>query len=179
MTMTSVNASANNCEINGYTIGFFNGVATSNDDAKDALRRVRSTIATQQYRGQPVEYALFYNDSNYKERGIDVLADFAETFDQRTNELEQKQFERWEAFWDVVSGRNNSPIIKKYDIDDRDVSPYIEGGYLKCAGTGSFSELVAIQSGYSDDEKRYLNTEQLTGTYELNAQKISHHCGGH
>lgn len=115
MTMTSVNASANNCEINGYTIGFFNGVATSNDDAKDALRRVRSTIATQQYRGQPVEYTLFYNDSNYEERGIDVLADFAETFDQRTNELEQKQFERWEAFWDVVSGRNNSPIIKKID----------------------------------------------------------------
>lgn len=115
MTMTSVNASANNCEINGYTIGFFNGVATSNDDAKDALRKVRSTLATQQYRGQPVEYALFYNDSNYEERGIDVLADFAETFDQRTNELEQKQFERWEAFWDIVSGRNNSPIIKKID----------------------------------------------------------------
>ncbi|ASC57109.1 hypothetical protein FORC37_1415 [Vibrio vulnificus] len=42
---------------------------------------------------------------------------------------------------------------REYDIDDRDVSPYIEGGYLK--------------------------TEQLTGTYELNAQKISHHCGGH
>ncbi|HFQ5091260.1 hypothetical protein [Vibrio vulnificus] len=47
MTMTSVNASANNCEINGYTIGFFNSVATSNDDAKDALRKVRSTLAIQ------------------------------------------------------------------------------------------------------------------------------------
>ncbi|EPU2896417.1 hypothetical protein ACV0UQ_003225 [Vibrio vulnificus] len=68
---------------------------------------------------------------------------------------------------------------REYDIDDRDVSPHIEGGYLKCAGTGSFSELVAIQSGYSDDEKRYLKTEQLTGTYELSAQKIWHHCGGH
>ncbi|ELK8590239.1 TPA: hypothetical protein RQJ54_002438 [Vibrio vulnificus] len=488
-------AYSNNCKVDGYTIGFFNGVATSRRDAKLGLSKIINTLAIQQYRGQPVEYALFYNDSNYKERGIDVLADFAETFDQRTNELEQKQFERWEAFWDVVSGRNNSPIIKKidslvkgflafvndtlsrgineiihefleglaslagsdintdevrmkhrlrndsqtwqgkkliylahsqgnlwvnesfhyvnqrlgydetnikvihiapasptlngdyilsdkdhvinglnftgigsvpfpnisiptsdqdslghglveiyltnqqtkqmikdavdkaldsvkspamedylfdirfeysenylkahrppkiafvdslesrdycglsnvdyffdfygacgnyyravedagspyitserelvvskknpvlipltipdgqqpyhlqvqeclaippagsfllgeiagiydleapldltaklvvtdrfgreYDIDDRDVSPHREGGYLKCAGTGSFSELVAIQSGYSDDEKRYLKTEQLTGTYELSAQKISHHCGGH
>ncbi|POB90236.1 hypothetical protein CRN41_24780, partial [Vibrio vulnificus] len=95
-------AYSNNCKVDGYTIGFFNGVATSRRDAKLGLSKIINTLAIQQYRGQPVEYALFYNDSNYKERGIDVLADFAETFDQRTNELEQKQFERWEAFWDVV-----------------------------------------------------------------------------
>ncbi|EOW3698808.1 hypothetical protein ACOW3R_004027 [Vibrio vulnificus] len=92
-------AYSNNCKVDGYTVGFFNGVATTRTQAENGLLELKKSLATQQYRGQPVEYALFYNDSNYKERGIDVLADFAETFDQRTNELEQKQFERWEAFW--------------------------------------------------------------------------------
>ncbi|EOB2874267.1 hypothetical protein ACIL2K_001337 [Vibrio vulnificus] len=115
LSLLSTEVIASSCQIQGYTIAFFNGVATSRKEASLGLKEIKSTLAIQQYRGQPVEYALFYNDSNYKERGIDVLADFAETFDQRTNELEQKQFERWEAFWDVVSGRNNSPIIKKID----------------------------------------------------------------
>lgn len=68
---------------------------------------------------------------------------------------------------------------REYELDNRDVSPSYEGDFISCAGTGSFSELVAIQSGYSDDEKRYLKTEQLTGTYELSAQKIARYCHGH
>ncbi|KYN81194.1 hypothetical protein ATY35_20040 [Vibrio cidicii] len=68
---------------------------------------------------------------------------------------------------------------REYELDNRDVSPSYEGDFISCAGTGSFSELVALQSGYSDDEKRYLKTEQLTGTYELSAQKIARYCHGH
>ncbi|TON47413.1 hypothetical protein CGH56_21120, partial [Vibrio parahaemolyticus] len=44
---------------------------------------------------------------------MNVLADFAETFYQRTQELGQKQFDRWEAFWEIVSGRQDSSIIQK------------------------------------------------------------------
>ncbi|EVU12325.1 hypothetical protein D046_6726A, partial [Vibrio parahaemolyticus V-223/04] len=39
---------------------------------------------------------------------MNVLADFAETFEQRTQELGQKQLDRWEAFWEIVSGRQDS-----------------------------------------------------------------------
>ncbi len=107
------NAIANSCKIEGYTIGFFNGVATTREQAEQGIKEIKFTLGISQYNGEPVEYQLFYNDSYIDGSGLNVLADFAETFDQRTYELEQKQFVRWEAFWDIVSGRQNSSIIQK------------------------------------------------------------------
>ncbi|WP_408058710.1 hypothetical protein [Vibrio bivalvicida] len=107
------NATVNSCKIEGYTIGFFNGVATSRTDAEENIDKIQSTLGISQYNGEPVEYQLFYNDSYIDGSGLNVLADFAETFDQRTYELEQKQFDRWEAFWDIINGRVNSSIIQK------------------------------------------------------------------
>ena len=107
------NAIANSCKIEGYTIGFFNGVATTKEQARNGRDKIIVTLGISQYNGESVEYQLFYNDSYIEGSGLNVLADFAETFDQRTSELEQKQFDRWEAFWDIVSGRQNSAIIQK------------------------------------------------------------------
>lgn len=107
------NAIANSCKIEGYTIGFFNGVATTRKQAETGRSKIASTLGISQYNGEPVEYQLFYNDSYIDGSGLNVLADFAETFDQRTYELEQKQFDRWEAFWDIINGRTNSSIVQK------------------------------------------------------------------
>ncbi|KAB0478886.1 hypothetical protein F7Q91_15435 [Vibrio chagasii] len=107
------NAIANSCKIEGYTIGFFNGVATTKEQAKRGQKKIKATLGISHYNGESVEYQLFYNDSYIEGSGLNVLADFAETFDQRTSELEQKQFDRWEAFWDIMSSRQNSAIIKK------------------------------------------------------------------
>ncbi len=107
------NAIANSCKIEGYTIGFFNGVATTREQAEQGIKEIKFTLGISQYNSESVEYQLFYNDSYIEGSGLNVLADFAETFDQRTYELEQKQFDRWEAFWDIVSGRQNSSIIQK------------------------------------------------------------------
>ncbi|MGR5373087.1 hypothetical protein ACPV4K_20140, partial [Photobacterium damselae] len=91
------NAIANSCKIEGYTVSFFNGVATTKDQAKNGQDKIESTLGISQYNSEPVEYQLFYNDSYVESNGFNVLADFAETFDQRTQELEQRQFDRWEA----------------------------------------------------------------------------------
>ncbi|CAH7053894.1 conserved hypothetical protein [Vibrio chagasii] len=107
------NAIANSCKIEGFTIGFFNGVATTKEQAKRGQKKIKATLGISHYNGESVEYQLFYNDSYIEGSGLNVLADFAETFDQRTSELEQKQFDRWEAFWDIMSSRQNSAIIKK------------------------------------------------------------------
>lgn len=109
----TTNAHANSCKIEGYTIGFFNGVATSQRQALLGQQKIKSTLSVTQYNGEPVEYRLFYNDSNIDGSSLNVLADFAETFDQRTQELEQRQFDRWEAFWEIINGRQNSSIIQK------------------------------------------------------------------
>lgn len=79
-------------------------------------KKIESTLGIEQFKGEPVEYQLFYNDSYIESNGLNVLADFAETFDQRTLELGQKQFDRWEAFWEIVSGRQDSSIIQKISV---------------------------------------------------------------
>ncbi|MEZ8314352.1 hypothetical protein AB4563_06045 [Vibrio splendidus] len=111
--ISPVHASAGSCDIEGYTIGFFNGVATTLKAAKLGRDEIESTLGIKQFKGESVEYQLFYNDSYIESNGLNVLADFAETFDQRTQELGQKQFDRWEAFWEIVSGRQDSSIIQK------------------------------------------------------------------
>lgn len=113
LTIFPSHVSANSCDIEGYTISFFNGVATSKDAAVEGRKKIESTLGIKQFNGEPVEYQLFYNDSYIESNGLNVLADFAETFDQRTQELGQKQFDRWEAFWEIVSGRQDSSIIQK------------------------------------------------------------------
>ncbi|MBL4831065.1 MAG: hypothetical protein JKY55_14415 [Aliivibrio sp.] len=106
---------ANSCKVEGYTIGFFNGVATTLKQAINGRKKIESTLNVNQYNGQDIDYQLFYNDSYIDEGMLNVLGDFAETFDQRTSELEQRTFERWEAFWDIVNGRTNSSIINLID----------------------------------------------------------------
>lgn len=106
---------ANSCKVEGYTIGFFNGVATTRKQAQSGRKEIQSKLNVDQYNDQDVDYQLFYNDSYIDEGMLNVLGDFAETFDQRTSELEQRTFERWEAFWDIINGRTNSSIINLID----------------------------------------------------------------
>ena len=114
LLVTSQSALANDsCKVEGYVIGFFNGVATTRIDAERGRNEIHSTLNIDEYKSEKVEYKLFYNDSYIDGSGFNVLADLAETFDQRTQELEQKQFDRWEAFWDIVNGRQDSSIIQK------------------------------------------------------------------
>lgn len=112
-TIFPAHVSANSCDIEGYTIGFFNGVATTLKGAKQGQKKIGSTLGIKQFNGEPVEYQLFYNDSYIESNGLNVLADFAETFDQRTQELGQKQFDRWEAFWKSLADVRTVPSSKK------------------------------------------------------------------
>lgn len=68
------NAIANSCKIEGYTIGFFNGVATTQKQARAGMDEIKSTLGISQYNGEPVEYQLFYNDSYIDGSGLNVLS---------------------------------------------------------------------------------------------------------
>ncbi len=63
LTIFPAHVSANSCDIEGYTISFFNGVATSKDAAVEGRKKIESTLGIKQFNGEPVEYQLFYNDS--------------------------------------------------------------------------------------------------------------------
>ncbi|CCN67268.1 conserved exported hypothetical protein [Vibrio nigripulchritudo POn4] len=101
------------CKVSGYIVGFFNGIQTTRSEAHFALSKLKSNIGKSSYSGEKVDYQLFYNDSRYDEKGKYLLADFVETFDQRTQELDQQVNNKWEAFWEIINGRQNSSIIQR------------------------------------------------------------------
>ena len=90
-------------------IGYFNGVANTRDTAQDSLNRLRIEYGTK-YKTKPLVYDLFYNQTTcelgaFRLGKIPCLEDIAEVFEQRTSELNSGLKNRWEHFWEMLSGR--------------------------------------------------------------------------
>lgn len=95
--------------------GFFNGVKTTNDDAKKALRLIQTKFLDSYIsaKGEQIEYALFYNKT-------EGFSDFAETFGQREAEHLKIVKDKYEYFWylhnhntDFLNKARRSKKLKK------------------------------------------------------------------
>ncbi|WP_254659655.1 hypothetical protein [Salinivibrio sp. SS2] len=113
LIMQPYQALASSCKVEGYTIAFFNGVANTERGADNSLDKLITTLNYQQYQGEKVDYQLFYNESNIESGGINIIADLAETFDQRTEEMDQRLNDKWELFWELMNGRGEGSIAEK------------------------------------------------------------------
>ncbi|MGF1901688.1 hypothetical protein [Aliivibrio sifiae] len=85
------------CEVQGIVFGFFNGVLTTEIQAKDALNKLKKIHGNKNEDGEPIKYELVYNYSNGFE-------DFVETFEQRLREQEGLLAERYELFFESIHG---------------------------------------------------------------------------
>jgi hypothetical protein len=93
-----------------YLVGLFNGVWNSEQDAQTGLRAIKSdSFIGPRHRGAPIRYRLFYNHSGCSAGRGTCLEDLAETFAQRSAELDGLLARRWELFWEQVSGRAAAP----------------------------------------------------------------------
>jgi hypothetical protein len=86
------------CERTGIEFGFFNGVQTVRDDAREVVQK----FLPEQYglttpEGQPISYTLYYNDT-------EGWADFVETFEQRLQEHNGLLSQRFELFFSSLQG---------------------------------------------------------------------------
>jgi hypothetical protein len=87
------------CNDPGVVFAFFNGVQTTEDQAKEALEdHLANTYGPTTPAGHPVTYDLFYNDT-------EGLSDFAETFDQRLREHNAVLTDRFELFFAPLKGQ--------------------------------------------------------------------------
>lgn len=100
-----------NCS-KSYTVGFFNGVWNTRQQASDGKRELQDLIGTT-YNNEPVKYANFYNHTG-SSVGATALQDIAETFIQRSAEIDAsgELGRRFEYFWEFI-GSSKPTFIDK------------------------------------------------------------------
>ncbi len=84
-------------------VGFFNGVWNTEEQAGDGLSEIRSLVGPK-YRDTLLRYENFYNQTGTA-NGNTAAQDLAEVFIQRGNELDGVLTERWEHYWELLSGQ--------------------------------------------------------------------------
>ena len=92
------------CTAQGYSVGFFNGVWNTPDQAGEGLAALRVVNGTT-LNGEPIQYEVFYNHTG-STVGASGMQDLAEVFIQRAKEIDSsgELGKRWEYFWESLSG---------------------------------------------------------------------------
>ncbi len=97
-------------KIPDIVIGFFNGVANTEKAASQSAKRLEAEYGDK-YKDTPLKYELFYNQTACGSTwfgAVSCLEDIAETFEQRSKELDGVFANRWEVFWDILAGRHRT-----------------------------------------------------------------------
>ncbi len=90
-------------------IAYLNGVTTTIKGAEVALAALRNEFGDE-FGGTKLQYQRLYNQTSCRDdTKTSCLGDFAETFQQRQDLLVEALRNRWEIFWDLMSGRHRQP----------------------------------------------------------------------
>ena len=97
-------ATAPLCESSGYTLGFFNGVWNTGNDAQHSLEQL-ARLLPPEWGGKEITTELFYNHTGCNADGSTCLRDIAEVFIQRSNEIDTSgvMAAHLELFWETLS----------------------------------------------------------------------------
>lgn len=92
------------CTAQGYSVGFFNGVWNTPDQAAEGLAALR-VLNGATLNGEPIQYEVFYNQTG-STAGATGMQDIAEVFIQRAAEIDStgELGKRWEYFWESFTG---------------------------------------------------------------------------
>lgn len=84
-------------------VGLFNGVWNTSEQAQDGLEATRKLIGDT-HGATKLRYEKFYNQTG-SVNGATGAQDIAEVFIQRSKELDGVLANRWEHYWELLSGR--------------------------------------------------------------------------
>lgn len=144
-----------------YTLGFFNGVWNTYDQATTGRDELENLIGDT-YNNEPVKYEAFYNHTG---PGYDVigLQDLAETFIQRSAEIDAsgELGKRFEYFWEFI-GSSEPTFIDKIKGIFSNVISLFESLY-----TAVNTKLVAIISYFTSNPPT--ETDYATHNAQLDA----------
>lgn len=99
------------CNTPGFTIGFFNGVWNTRQQAGLSMYQMSRNFFGNTYQNENIKYELFYNQTGSDHPGSTMLEDLAEVFIQRANEIDGSVAKRWELFWEIIqeNPKNDDP----------------------------------------------------------------------
>jgi hypothetical protein len=115
----ATNVSAENiCREGGYRVAFFNGV-WNKPGPSGALRSLAylSSIGGKNKNGELVRYSVMYNSTG-STVGSNAFQDLAETFIQRSNEIDDSGTlsNRFELLWEVITDTDTTGLDKISDL---------------------------------------------------------------
>ena len=119
-------------------VGFFNGVWNTAADARNSQHRLEREFGTS-HNGASLKYDLFYNQTGCGSGAAGkaaCLQDVFEVFAQRDKELDGVLSNRWEMFWEILSGSHKQ-------------SNSLTGSLLSWLGGGGNALLQLIDSTFS------------------------------
>lgn len=88
-------------------LGYFNGVWNTEFQSSLGLDALRGLIG-QIHQENPIRFEYFYNATG-KGTPSTLWQDLAETFSQRSYELDGILNKRWEHYWNLIAGRHGDP----------------------------------------------------------------------
>ncbi len=95
------------CYTMAHLLGFFNGVWNTKAEAERSLEVMKQqNFLGADWRGAPIRYELFYNQSCKRSANDSCLQDVAEVFRQRSAEIDGLLDRRWEYFWEQLTGQH-------------------------------------------------------------------------
>ncbi len=101
-TLSSAQSTGDLCVPQGVVAGFYNGVWNTTFDAGDGKKALEVAIGIKTAIGEDIRWEVFYNSTTTK------WADMVETFNQRASAQNVVVSERWELFWEAISGNGAS-----------------------------------------------------------------------
>lgn len=141
------------CYTMAYLVGFFNGVWNTRTEAERSLEVMKKDeFLGTNWRGAPVRYELFYNQTCKRSDDDVCLQDVAEMFRQRSTELNGLLPRRWEHFWEQVSGQNDQPgsftqrLVARVGRSDKAL-----GNWFDALANATLAKITALSTALAAD----------------------------
>jgi len=152
------------CYTMAYLVGFFNGVWNTKNEAEQSLEVMRQQgFLGPDWRGAPIRYELFYNQSCKRKADDLCLQDVAEVFRQRSAEMDGLLSRRWEYLWEQVTGQNDQPgsftqrLVARVVRSDKALAIWFDG-----LANATLAKITALSTALADDPPTAQDTAEHT-----------------
>ena len=141
------------CYTMAHLLGFFNGVWNTKKEAERSLEVMKQqSFLGLDWRGAPIRYELFYNQSCKSVAGGSCLQDVAEVFRQRSAEIDGLLDRRWEYFWEQVSGLHTQTGSFTQRLVDRVVrADNALANWFDALGNAVLAKITALSTALAEN----------------------------